>query len=286
MRRPVASLRSAILRRMSAVERLHAPGPDVQAQPAAASRPAGLPILCPYLATVDGTWRSATAVRDHRCLAVSPAVPLAAEKQRRLCLVDRHVDCATYGAAIVGHAPTGHAGHSRPLARMAPVILDHGRFDLRLPALRADRPTGQAALVAVLAIAFVAILLARPAGDPGAVVAPGSNGAAPGGASSGAATDSAVASASPVPASEAPEETDRPVTSEPPASPSATPASAAPSSAASLEPATSGETYRVKSGDTLSAIAARFGTTTGVLVRLNGLTDPSKLKVGQVLKLP
>jgi LysM repeat protein len=219
-------------------------------------------------------------------MAVSPAVPLAAEKQRRLCLVDHHVDCATYGAAVVGHAATGHAGHSRPLARMTPVILDHGRFDLRLPALRADRPTGQAALVAVLAIAFVAILLARPAGDSGAVVEPGSNGAASAGASIAAATDAAVASPSTVPASEAPEETDRPVTSEQPAIQSDAPASAAPSLAASSEPAASGETYRVKSGDTLSAIAARFGTTTGVLVRLNGITDPSKLKVGQVLKLP
>jgi LysM repeat protein len=55
---------------------------------------------------------------------------------------------------------------------------------------------------------------------------------------------------------------------------------------ASAQPATSGSTYKVKSGDTLSAIAARFGTTVKVLTNLNHISDPSKLHVGQVLQLP
>jgi N-acetylmuramoyl-L-alanine amidase len=55
---------------------------------------------------------------------------------------------------------------------------------------------------------------------------------------------------------------------------------------ASSGPATSGATYKIKSGDTLSAIAARFGTTVKVLVSLNHITDPSRIHVGQVLKLP
>jgi LysM repeat protein len=42
----------------------------------------------------------------------------------------------------------------------------------------------------------------------------------------------------------------------------------------------------VQSGDTLSAIAARFETTTKALVDLNGISDPSRLKIGQVLRLP
>jgi len=45
-------------------------------------------------------------------------------------------------------------------------------------------------------------------------------------------------------------------------------------------------TYKVKSGDTLSGIAAAHGTTWQVLAELNGITDPSKLRVGQVLQLP
>ena len=59
-----------------------------------------------------------------------------------------------------------------------------------------------------------------------------------------------------------------------PTGPSPTPAEANPA------------TYKVKRGDTLSGIAARFGTTVKVLVELNDIKDPSKLRVGQVLKLP
>jgi LysM repeat protein len=44
--------------------------------------------------------------------------------------------------------------------------------------------------------------------------------------------------------------------------------------------------YKVRSGDTLTAIAARFGTTVRVLAQLNGISDPSRLRIGQVLKLP
>lgn len=42
-------------------------------------------------------------------------------------------------------------------------------------------------------------------------------------------------------------------------------------------------TYTVKSGDTLSEIAAKFNTTTANLQGLNGIIDPSKIYVGQVL---
>jgi LysM repeat protein len=45
-------------------------------------------------------------------------------------------------------------------------------------------------------------------------------------------------------------------------------------------------TYSVHAGDTLSAIAKRFGTTTFELARLNGIANPSAIYVGQVLRLP
>jgi membrane-bound lytic murein transglycosylase D len=48
------------------------------------------------------------------------------------------------------------------------------------------------------------------------------------------------------------------------------------------QPAT---TYRVRSGDTLSEIAQRYGTSTGVLQRLNGLSD-SLIRQGQRLVVP
>lgn len=213
-------------------------------------------------------------------MAVAPPVPLAAEKQRRLCLVEQHTECATYTAAMARRPATTPASLMRPVARMTPVILDHGRFDLRLPTLRADRPIGQAALVALLAVAFVAILLSRPSGEPGTIGGAGSAGTSTATGSRAAPTEVAATSPTVSPDATAPA-----VTAPPEATPSVAPASSAPSAAAS-EPATSGATYRVKSGDTLSAVAARFDTTVRVLTQLNGITDPSKLKVGQILKLP
>lgn len=51
------------------------------------------------------------------------------------------------------------------------------------------------------------------------------------------------------------------------------------------EPA-SGGSYTVKAGDTLTAIAKRYGTTVDALVSANGLKDPDRLAVGQRLTIP
>ena len=47
----------------------------------------------------------------------------------------------------------------------------------------------------------------------------------------------------------------------------------------------SGKTYTVKAGDTLNKIARANGTDEGTLIRLNKLSNPNRLEVGQVLKL-
>jgi LysM repeat protein len=264
---------------MSAVEALPAPIPSLE--PADRHSNVGaLPALCPYLATPDGGWRSATAIREHRCTAVAPPIQLALEKQRRLCLVAAHTGCATYGAAEATRTHTRVATGTRPIARMTPVILDHGRFDFRFPALRPDRGSGQAVLVGVLAIALIAILISRPSGDAGAAGNAGSN--------SPSVTEPAPTSgAAESPAATTLEATEAPPSEEPTSTPGASADSTpAASSVASAGPSTSGATYKVKSGDTLSSIAARFGTTVRVLVDLNGISDPSRLRVGQVLKLP
>jgi len=46
-----------------------------------------------------------------------------------------------------------------------------------------------------------------------------------------------------------------------------------------------GQTYVVQAGDTLSGIAVRFHTTAFELARLNGIVDPSRVYVGQVLRV-
>jgi LysM repeat protein len=42
----------------------------------------------------------------------------------------------------------------------------------------------------------------------------------------------------------------------------------------------------VKKGDTLFAIAQRFDTTVVAIIKLNAITDPALIRVGQVLKIP
>ena len=42
----------------------------------------------------------------------------------------------------------------------------------------------------------------------------------------------------------------------------------------------------IKSGDTLSALARKYGTTVEALAKANDIADPDKIKAGQVLRLP
>ena len=44
--------------------------------------------------------------------------------------------------------------------------------------------------------------------------------------------------------------------------------------------------YTVHRGESLSAIARRFGTTWQELARINGLHDPNRIRVGQRIMLP
>ncbi len=44
--------------------------------------------------------------------------------------------------------------------------------------------------------------------------------------------------------------------------------------------------YVIQSGDTLFAIATRFGTTVGEITALNGITDPNQIRQGQQLLIP
>lgn len=50
--------------------------------------------------------------------------------------------------------------------------------------------------------------------------------------------------------------------------------------------ASSPKTHTVKAGDTLYAIAIRYNTTVAAIAALNNISDPNKIKVGQVLQIP
>jgi nucleoid-associated protein YgaU len=45
-------------------------------------------------------------------------------------------------------------------------------------------------------------------------------------------------------------------------------------------------TYAVKAGDNPASIAREHGVTLDALLRLNGIDDPTKLQIGQVLRVP
>jgi LysM repeat protein len=242
--------------------------------PGTTAEPAGPPThdICPFLVAADGGWRSVAAVREHRCTAVTPAAPLAVEKQRRLCLTAEHAMCATYLAAgearAMGHRATPMR---RPMARTTPVVLDQGRWSVQLPEITSMPGIGQGALVVLLALAFAAVLIARLAtsGSSGAGVPVGSPTPA---ASAVAGADASQDATAPEPtsgATTAPSPTLVPTENKPTPTPKA-----------------AKTTYKVKKGDTLSGIALKFGTTVKALQKLNKISDPSQLHVGQVLKLP
>lgn len=145
-----------------------------------------------------------------------------------------------------------------------------------MPALARERGLGQGALLALMGIAFAAIVVARlssaPGGETGGVLAV-----------VGSPGPSATVAPSPT---ASPARTLVPTAVEPSAP--ATGQSAAPTLAPTVAPSPSAAptTYKVRRGDTLSGIAAEFGTTVDVLVELNSIDDPSRLRVGQVLQLP
>ena len=84
--------------------------PAAQLTPAATPGPAGgspprvapvvqgdwLASVCPYLASEDGTYRSASPSDGHRCMAVDPAATLPLAFQERYCLTERHPRCEMY----------------------------------------------------------------------------------------------------------------------------------------------------------------------------------------------
>ncbi|MEA3211429.1 MAG: hypothetical protein QOE70_4486 [Chthoniobacter sp.] len=66
----------------------------------------------------------------------------------------------------------------------------------------------------------------------------------------------------------------------------ARPAPALPKKTEDSAPKALARTYEVQKGDTATSIAKRFGVPVEDLLKLNKVTDPKKLQLGQVLKLP
>jgi LysM repeat protein len=240
--------------------------------------------LCPYLVADGSEWRSASPSRDHRCGAVAPPVPLAVDKQRRLCLTNRHVACPTFlaaadqpGRAVGSGVPDPSARPSRragvppggetvtrwSIVRTVPVLLDGGRVSSTIASFARIRAQPQLLLVALLVVAFVAIAAARLSGGGAGTT----GGVQPRGSAIAVVPESSAATPTPEPGSSAP-------------AAAATPSPTLPATADGTR------TYKVKRGDTLYVIARRFATTVSTIQRLNNMGTSTTLHAGQVLKLP
>jgi len=216
-------------------------------------------VVCPFLVSAAGPWRSAEPTRDHRCSRVAHDTRLGLDHQRRYCVGSGGPGCPRY---VTPRAPGR-------LASMLPVVMDRGPLGATLEQERLRRLVAPASVV-IVGAALGAFLLARGPGAPG----PASDNSAAG-STVGSSTRPASTPSSP-PVTAAPSDASAPT---PPPSPSTPRASASPAPVG-------GHTYTVRRGDSLSSIAAQFGTTTRALVQLNGITNPSLIRVGQVLKLP
>lgn len=251
--------------------------------------------MCPYLAAGDGRWRNAQASREHRCHAVDPAVVLAITKQRALCLTPEHRSCATFlaareGADAVVHRSGRPAADLWPEVHTSPIVLEPAHARLGSLPVGGSRVSTQILLAGLMVVALLVLVLARlvappidgPAPTGPAVTQPGGLGGASGSPRAipvASTLPSPATTGSPIAPSGAP--ASAPVTPAPvPAIPPATPPPAVP------VPSIATSAYTVREGDTMSSIASRFGTTVAVLAALNGISDPSLIRIGQVLRVP
>jgi LysM repeat protein len=295
---------------MTAADDASLPPPDEGAareRPGRHRGPDAVLEVCPYLATVGGQWRSAYATRDHRCGALDPPAALAIAKQRELCLTAAHRACATFQAAEArGSAASEDDAGLWDRTRAMPLVLDPAR---RIGPI-GDSPArsgGQALLVGLMVLAFLVLVIARttsPSGSTQVPPTPAASLAVAGSPVPSAPSARPVASTSAVPSAVASD----PSTSAPAsgdlqspvpsasASPSNSVPSPVPSNAATPRPsatprptrmpAATPKTYKVRTADTLSSIAARFGISVRKLARVNDIEDPALIRVGQVLVIP
>ena len=213
-------------------------------------------------------------------------------KQRDLCLLPVHLGCATYQAARELEAGATHGlepadGGLWPETRGAVLALEAVGGRRSGLAGAPGRAGSQALLVGLMVVAFIVLALARvtPAGlsgePPASFAADAAGSLAP--AVESGAPGSAPPTAAPNPSAAAT------ASGDPGASPAASPsagASAPPASARPSPSAASGETYKVRSGDTLSSIAIRFGVTVKAIRAANGLGSASLIRPGQELVIP
>lgn len=218
--------------------------------------------VCPYLASEDGTYRSATPDANHRCVAVDPPATLPLAFQERFCLTERHPRCEMYKFARERSQDDGVPIPADRLAATAtrPVQGAAGGGSSNRPAIVAAAGIGG---VAVLVLLLVLIM-----------------GSCSGG---GGETEEPSAEAQPTQGAQA-TPTPRP-TPTPDRGPTPTP-----DADATEPPDVSGMTvfYEIQEGEALLKIAERFDITRNRLRKDNPVLEdmaPADMP-GEVIEIP
>ena len=229
--------------------------------------------ICPFLALSD----DARTVVDgfdpaHRCNALTPPGDLARQRQVQLCLTEAHARCERFAGAR-----TALLAASSGLPRVAPDVafLRTRQVVEPEPAWRGlGSATGRRSQpgAGLLFLAVAALVVAVLAGN---FVLGGGSALTPTPTPIGSTPVSATQVASPTTVASA---------SQPGSLTVGPTSSAAPTN--SPTPAATPRTYVVQVGDTLNAIAVRFGTTAAAIAIANGITVSDTIVPGQVLIIP
>jgi nucleoid-associated protein YgaU len=235
--------------------------------------------VCPLLG-LQGDRRSAVDGVDggHRCHAEEPPAALDRQQQARVCLTDAHERCErflAYAARHGGRLP-GRSSLADGLVTTRMVLAPEPAWRGLTAGARRPR-SGSVAMVgagvAALGIGAVAMATGMLEGP----IQP----------RTAAVTLQPIASPTPRPTPTA-----RPLPSLAPSptaamtpvpTPVPTPAPTEVPTIAPTAPPPTQQTYTVQQGDTLAAIAQRFGTTVARLQAANGIEDPNEIFIGQVL---
>jgi LysM repeat protein len=238
--------------------------------------------VCPLLA-LGADRRTAVDGVDggHRCHALDPPAPLERDRQARLCLTAAHQRCERYlahvgrgASAVPGSFVIGDGIRSTRLL-LAPEPAWRGMAGRARRSTRGVVAAGVVLGVAVAGATLVAASVASPRGLAAATAT-----ARP----SSAPSASTPATARPT-AGTTPGPTDGPASVTPGPSASPTPAPTPTPAPATAAP-TPQRTYVVQDGDTLAAIAQRFGVSVSAIQAANGIEDPNEIIIGDVLVIP
>ncbi len=221
--------------------------------------------VCPYLASEDGSYRSAAPEEGHRCISVEPPATLPLAFQERFCLTDQHPRCEMFKFAQEVRAD---GGVPIPATRLQAAATRPARTG-------SGAGSSRSVIIAAAGVGGVAILVLL------LVLVMGSCSGGSGGAPDDGASPDPQATAGPK--------------ATPTPKPKATPTPRAedtPGPDATADPVSeAGETmilYEFQQGEGWLKVADTFGVTRRRLQKLNPQLDsvaPAKLP-GEVIQVP